>query len=663
MSPQERIQEITKLLEQYNYEYYVLDNPSVPDSEYDRLMNELIAIEKEHPELITPLSPTQRVGGKVLSEFKKIKHKRMMLSLANAFGEADLRDFDKKIRDVLHVDKVEYMCEMKIDGLAMSIDFVNGKLNYAATRGDGNEGEDVTNNVLTIHSIPTQVKESRPFEVRGEVYMSKKVLEKLNAEREEKGEQLLANARNAAAGSIRQLDSSIAASRKLEAFWYYLVNADELGFKKHSEALDYISSLGFRTNKERRICNGIDAVLQYIAEYTEKRPSLEYDIDGIVIKVNDITKYNVLGYTAKTPKWAIAYKFPPEEVVTKLEDIIFTVGRTGKITPNAVIKPTKVAGSTVQRATLHNEDFIKDKGLKIGDYIVLRKAGDVIPEVVRPLPEKRDGSEKDFVMIDKCPVCGSPLVRKDAMHFCVSPTCPARRIENIIHFSSRDAMDIETMGEKAAELFFNEGYIDSIPSIYELKNHREEIIRMDGWSYKSIDNLLDAIEKSKENSLEKLLFGLGIKEVGEKMAKILAKRYKNLEAFFEVSEEELLEIPDVGPILASSVYSYFHDEANIEMINKLKELGLNFNYLGVTEVKTDSPFSNKTIVLTGTLSKYGRKEVTEILENLGAKVSGSVSSKTDIVIFGEEAGSKLDKAHALGIRTMDEKEFEELLQK
>ncbi len=663
MSPQERIQEITKLLEQYNYEYYVLDNPSVPDSEYDRLMNELIAIEKEHPELITPLSPSQRVGGKVLSEFKKIKHKRMMLSLANAFGEADLRDFDKKIRDILHVDKVEYMCEMKIDGLAMSIDFVNGKLNYAATRGDGNEGEDVTNNVLTIHSIPTQVKESRPFEVRGEVYMSKKVLEKLNAEREEKGEQLLANARNAAAGSIRQLDSSIAASRKLEAFWYYLVNADELGFKKHSEALDYISSLGFRTNKERRICNGIDAVLQYIAEYTEKRPSLEYDIDGIVIKVNDITKYNVLGYTAKTPKWAIAYKFPPEEVVTKLEDIIFTVGRTGKITPNAVIKPTKVAGSTVQRATLHNEDFIKDKGLKIGDYIVLRKAGDVIPEVVRPLPEKRDGSEKDFVMIDKCPVCGSPLVRKDAMHFCVSPSCPARRIENIIHFSSRDAMDIETMGEKAAELFFNEGYIDSIPSIYELKNHREEIIQMDGWSYKSIDNLLDAIEKSKENSLEKLLFGLGIKEVGEKMAKILAKRYKNLEAFFEVSEEELLEIPDVGPILASSVYSYFHDEANIEMINKLKELGLNFNYLGVTEVKTDSPFSNKTVVLTGTLSKYGRKEATEILENLGAKVAGSVSSKTDIVIFGEEAGSKLDKAHALGIRTMDEKEFEELLQK
>ena len=663
MSPEQRIQEITKLLEKYNYEYYVLDNPSVPDSEYDRLMNELIAIEKEHPELITPLSPTQRVGGKVLSEFAKIKHKRMMLSLANAFGEDDLRDFDKKIRDVLHVDKVEYMCEMKIDGLAMSLDFIDGKINYAATRGDGNEGEDVTNNVLTIHSIPTQVDEHRPFEIRGEVYMPKKVLEKLNKEREIKGEQLLANARNAAAGSIRQLDSSIAASRKLEAFWYYLVNADELGFKKHSDALDYVQSIGFRTNKERRLCNGIDEVLKYIEEYTEKRPSLDYDIDGIVIKVNDITKYNVLGYTAKTPKWAIAYKFPPEEVVTKLEDIIFTVGRTGKITPNAVIKPTKVAGSTVQRATLHNEDFVLEKGLMIGDYIVLRKAGDVIPEVIRALPEKRDGTEKPFVMIDKCPVCGSPLIRKDAMHFCVSESCPARKIENMIHFSSRDAMDIETMGDKAVELFFNEGFLDSIPSIYDLKNHREEIMNIEGWSKKSIDNLLAAIEKSKENSLEKLLFGLGIKEVGEKMAKILSKRYLELDRFFDLTEEELLEIPDVGPISAHSIFEYFHDENNRELLEKLREHGLNFKYLGQVSTSTDSPFFGKTVVLTGTLSKYGRKEATQFLEDLGAKVTGSVSAKTDIVIFGVEAGSKLDKAHALVIKTMDEEEFEELLQK
>ncbi|MBR0033988.1 MAG: NAD-dependent DNA ligase LigA [Bacilli bacterium] len=508
MSPKERAQEITKLLEQYNYEYYVLDNPSVPDSEYDRLMNELIMIEKEHPELVTPFSPTQRVGGKVLSEFKKIQHKRMMLSLANAFNEDDLRDFDRKVRDVIGGDKVEYMCEMKIDGLAMSLDFVDGHLNYAATRGDGTTGEDVTNNVLTIKSIPTQVVQDKPFEVRGEVYMSKKTLDELNAQREANHEVLLANARNAAAGSIRQLDSSIAASRKLEAFWYYLVNADELGFKKHSDALDYIEKIGFRTNKERRICNGIDEVIAYIAEYTEKRPSLAYDIDGIVIKVNDITKYDVLGYTAKTPKWAIAYKFPPEEVVTKLEDIIFTVGRTGKITPNAVIAPTRVAGSVVQRATLHNEDFVREKDLRIGDYIVLRKAGDVIPEVVRPLPEKRNGSERPFVMIDTCPVCGAPLIRKDAMHFCVNPTCPAKKIEGLIHFASRNAMDIENLGEKVCEEFFNEGFISTIDSIYRLKEFREEILNREGWQKKSTDNLLEAIEKSKENSLEILLFVL-----------------------------------------------------------------------------------------------------------------------------------------------------------
>lgn len=662
MSPKERAQEITKLLEQYNYEYYVLDNPSVPDSEYDRLMNELIMIEKEHPELITPFSPTQRVGGKVLSEFKKIQHKRMMLSLANAFNEDDLRDFDRKVRDVIGGEKVEYMCEMKIDGLAMSLDYVDGHLNYAATRGDGTTGEDVTNNVLTIKSIPTQVVQDKPFEVRGEVYMSKKTLNELNAQREANHEVLLANARNAAAGSIRQLDSSIAASRKLEAFWYYLVNADELGFKKHSDALDYIETIGFRTNKERRICNGIDEVIAYIAEYTEKRPSLAYDIDGIVIKVNDITKYDILGYTAKTPKWAIAYKFPPEEVVTKLEDIIFTVGRTGKITPNAVIAPTRVAGSVVQRATLHNEDFVREKDLRIGDYIVLRKAGDVIPEVVRPLPEKRNGSERPFVMIDTCPVCGAPLIRKDAMHFCVNPTCPAKKIEGLIHFASRNAMDIENLGEKVCEEFFNEGFISTIDSIYRLKEFRDEILNREGWQKKSTDNLLEAIEKSKENSLERLLFGLGIKEVGEKTAKVLAKRFGTLDRFFELTEEELLNVPDLGPVSAKSIYDYFHNEENRELIENLRQNGLNFNYLGQNLTNENSPFFGKTVVLTGTLSKYGRKEATELLENIGAKVAGSVSKKTDFVVYGVEAGSKLDKARELGVKTLNEEEFEELLQ-
>ena len=661
MSVKDRIDEIRKTLERYNYEYYVLDNPSVPDSEYDRLMNELISLEKEHPEFISPLSPTQRVGGKVLSSFEKIKHKRMMLSLANAFNEKDIRDFDRKVREVLHVDDVEYMCEMKIDGLAMSLDFVDGELNYAATRGDGNEGEIVTNNVITIKSIPTLVKEKRDFEVRGEVYMPKKVLNQLNAEREALNQPLLANARNAAAGSIRQLDSSIAASRKLEAFWYYLVNADELGFTRHSDALNYIEQIGFKTNKERRICRGVNEVLSYINEYTEKRDSLAYDIDGIVIKVNDITKYDVLGYTAKTPKWAIAYKFPPEEVVTKLEDIIFTVGRTGKITPNAVIKPTKVAGSTVQRATLHNEDFIKDKDLRIGDYIILRKAGDVIPEVVSSLKERRKGDEKKFEMIDTCPVCGAPLIKKDAMHFCVSPTCPARKIEGMIHFSSRNAMDIEGMGDKVVEEFFNENFISDIPSIYDLAKFREDIIAIDGWKDKSVDNLLTAIENSKKNSLERLLFGLGIKEVGEKMAKILAKRFQSLDKFKELNEEDYLAIPDVGPVLASSLFSYFHDEKCLNDIERLREAGLNFEYLGQIKVDENSPFFNKTVVLTGTLSKYGRKEATELLENLGAKVSGSVSKKTDYVVYGVEAGSKLDKANELGVPALSEEEFLSLL--
>jgi len=663
MTPKDRAQEITKLLERYNYEYYVLDNPSVPDSEYDKLINELIAIEKEHPELVTPLSPTQRVGGKVLSEFTKIKHKRMMLSLANAFDDADLRAFDQRVRDVIGGSKVEYMCEMKIDGLAMSLDFVDGKLNYAATRGDGTTGEDVTNNVLTIKSIPTQVIQNAPFEVRGEVYMSKKTLNDLNKIREEKGEVLLANARNAAAGSIRQLDSAIAASRKLEAFWYYLVNADELGFKKHSDALDYLESIGFRTNKERRICNGIEEVINYIKEYTEKRPSLPYDIDGIVIKVNNIEDYDVLGYTAKTPKWAIAYKFPPEEVITKLEDIIFTVGRTGKITPNAVITPTKVAGSTIARATLHNEDFIAEKKLKIGDYIIIRKAGDVIPEVVKPLPERRTGGEIDFKMIDVCPVCGAPLVKKDAMHFCVSPTCPARKIEGMIHFASRNAMDIDTMGEKVVEEFFNEGFITSIDSIYNLKNYRDDIMDRDGWSNKSVDNLLEAIENSKKNSLERLLFGLGIKEVGEKTAKVLAKRFGTLDKFFELTQEDLESIPDVGPVSAASIVSYFADENNRVLIENLRESAVNFNYLGLNLTNENSPFYGKTCVLTGTLTKYGRKEATELLEGIGAKVAGSVSKKTDYVIYGAEAGSKLDKANELGVKTISEEEFEELLQK
>lgn len=655
-----RAEEITKLLEKYNYEYYVLDNPSVSDAEYDRLMQELIKLEEEHPELKSPLSPTQRVGGLVQDEFKKIVHKRTMLSLANAFNEDDLRDFDRKVKELSGLDHIDYMCEMKIDGLGMSLVY-NKKLMYAATRGDGVTGEDVTSNVITIKSILTHIDVDEDLEVRGEVFMPKKSLTSLNKIRKENNEPLFANARNAAAGSIRQLDSKIAASRNLDAFWYYFVNAKDFNIRYHSEALNYLDKLGFRTNKERRLVHSIDEVLDYIKEYTEKRESLAYDIDGIVIKVDDMALYDKLGYTAKTPRWAIAYKFPPMEVQTKLLDIIFTVGRTGKITPNAVLEPVRVAGSLVQRATLHNEDFILEKDLMIGDYVVLRKAGDVIPEVVRNVKERRTGLEIPFTMITNCPVCGAPLIKKDAMHFCINPSCPARQIESIIHYASRDAMDIEGMGEKVVEQFFNQGFFKNIAEIYGLFNFRDQIISLDGWQRKSIDNLLEAIENSKGNSLEKLLFGLGIKEVGAKMAKTLSKIYQNLDNLMQASEEDLLSIKDVGPVVAHSIVTYFKNEKNIELIYKLISVGVNTKYLGQLSNSATSYFSGKTVVLTGTLSKYGRKEATEILENLGAKVTGSVSRSTDVVIAGVEAGSKLDKARALNITVLDEDEFLSLI--
>ena len=660
MSPAERVKELTALLEKYNYEYYVLDNPSVTDAEYDRLMQELISLEKQYPELLSPLSPSQRVGGQVLDEFKKVTHQRMMLSLANAFNEDDLYDFDRKIRDVIGGDKVTYMAEMKIDGLGMSLVY-NKRLLYAATRGDGTVGEDVTSNVITIKSIPSHIDVEGDFEIRGEVFMPKKSLNKLNAEREITGEPLFANARNAAAGSVRQLDSAVAASRGLDAFWYYFVNARDFNIRYHSEALAFADKLGFKTNPERRLCNGIEEVIEYIKEYTVKRPDLPYDIDGVVIKVDDMSLYDKLGYTAKTPRWAIAYKFPPEEVITKLTDIIFTVGRTGKITPNAVLEPVRVAGSTVQRATLHNEDFVAEKGLMIGDYVVLRKAGDVIPEVVRAVEEKRDGTQVPFEMINNCPECGMPLVKVDAMHFCVNPDCPAKQIEGIIHFASKDAMDIEGMGEKVVEQFFNQGFFTNIVGIYSLMDHRDEVIALDGWQSKSIDNLIDAIDKSKSNSMEKLLFGLGIKEVGAKMAKTLSRIYQNLDNLAKATEDELLEIPDVGPVLARSLTTWFSKEKNQQLIEDLRNVGVNFNYLGTTSQAANSYFSGKTVVLTGTLDSMGRKEATEKLENLGAKVTGSVSKATDAVIAGHDAGSKLDKAQALGITVLSESEFLELI--
>ena len=653
----QRVHEITSLLNKYNYEYYVLDNPSVDDAEYDRLMNELIMLEGAYPELKSPLSPTSRVGGQVVSSFRKIVHKRMMLSLANAFNEDDLRAFDKRVKDALGVDNVEYVAEMKIDGLAMSLTYVDGKFDYAATRGDGTTGEDVSSNVLTIKSIPSSISTFKEVEVRGEVYMPKKVLASLNKERSQKGEALLANARNAAAGSIRQLDSSIAASRKLDAYWYYFVNASDFGFKKHSDALDYIQSLGFRTNPERRICKGIEEVLKFVEEYTLKRPSLPYDIDGLVIKVNDMTKYDTIGYTAKTPKWAIAYKFPPEEVVTKLKDIIFTVGRTGKITPNAVLDPVRVQGSMIARATLHNEEFVVSKDIRVGDYVVLRKAGDVIPEVVRVVKERREEGTIPFKMTSSCPICGAPLIQKDAIHYCSNTKCDARHIEGLIHYCSKDAMDIDGLGDKIIEYFFNQKFIHSIPSLYRLEQYAQDIKITDGFGEKSVVKLLQGIEKSKSNSLERLLFGLGIKEVGVKTAKTLASYFVTMEALEKATYEDLLLVPDIGDISARSIVDYFLEEDNKKMIEELKELGINMKYLGKPVSSKKTYFTGKTCVLTGTLANFGRKEATEILESYGAKVTSSVSKSTSLVIFGTEAGSKLDKANALGIETMDEEEF------
>lgn len=649
-----RVKELTDLLERYNYEYYVLNESSVSDAEFDRLMNELKMLEEEHPGLKDKNSPTQRVGGAVQSEFKKIPHKRLMLSLGNVFNEDEMRAWDKRVRDMLGVDQVTYTGELKIDGLGMSLIYDGGKFQYAVTRGDGVMGEDVTSNVLTIRSIPMRVEEKRPFEVRGEVFMPNSSLESLNKKREANGEPLFANARNAAAGSIRNLDSSVAAERKLDAYWYYLVNARELGQHIHSETLDYLDKLGFKTNKERRVLHGVEEVIAYMNEMTEKRNQLGYDIDGLVFKVDNIDLYDKMGYTAKEPRWAIAYKFPPTEVTTRLLDIFLTIGRTGRVTPNAVLEPVRVAGSLVQRATLNNEDFIAEKGLMIGDIIGLHKAADVIPEVTGPIISARTGKEIPFIMPEMCPICGNPLSKVGGLHYCLNGDCESRKIESIIHFASRNAMDIDGMGEKVVEVLFGEGFIHNIPDIYRIQDHADEIMQLDGWSTKSINALLKAIEDSKSKSLERLLFGLGIKEVGEKMSKVLAKRYRNIEDFYELSEEELQKIPDVGPVAAHSVYEFFHNPSKLNEIMELKMNCVNTTYLGTDTVDVNSYFYGKTIVLTGTLEKYSRDEMTEILEGIGAKCSGSVSKKTDIVIAGPGAGSKLTKAQDLGIEIMDE---------
>ena len=653
----ERYDELIKLIEKANYDYYTLDNPTVTDREYDNWMSELLDIEERHPEIKRKDSPSEKIGGEVISEFKKVEHKIGMFSISDVFNESEIVAFDERIRK--EFPNPSYVCELKIDGLAVSLQYEKGILKRAATRGNGLVGEDITHNVKTIGTIPLRLNKPVDIEVRGEIYMPLKAFNELNEKRLKNGEPIFQNPRNAAAGSIRQLDSSVAKSRKLDAFLYHVPETDK---KTHYEALMELKELGFIVNPNIRLVKNIDEILDYINEWTARRGELPYDIDGIVIKVNDIHMQRELGFTAKYPRWVIAYKFPAENVKTRLTDIVCTVGRTGQITPNAVFDPVKVMGSTIRRATLHNGDYINSKNLKIGDNIFVHKAGDVIPEVVGPCLEDRTGNEREFVMPDKCPICGAGLVLTESGIDlkCPNDLCPARNIESLIHFCDRKAMNIEGLGERIIEDFYNMKFITSIIDIYNIKDRKEELIELEGFGDKSVNKLLDNIEKSKQNSLEKLLFAIGISGIGEKNAKILAKKFMNIDNLMNASLEDLTNISDVGPILANSIYNFFRNEDNIKLINDLKNIGMNMNYLGA-QIKENEELLNKRIVVTGTLKKYTRDEIQNLIELNGGLWSTSVTKKTYAVIVGENPGSKYDKAKELNIPIWTEEDFDKVI--
>ena len=654
---EKRIEELISIIEKANYEYYVLANTSLTDQEYDRYMQELISLEEKYPELKRSDSPTVRVGGTVVDSFQKVTHEIPMLSLSNVFNESEIIAFDERIKKEGIVTP-KYVCELKIDGLSVSLTYKNGVLVRGATRGDGVTGEDITHNVRTIKNVPLRLNKDIDIEVRGEIYMSKDSFESINEERKKNGQELLANPRNAAAGSVRQLDSKIAASRNLETFIYHLPNASDYGIHSHYEALNFMKELGFNVNPNIRLINGISELLEYINEWTNKRETLPYEIDGIVIKLNDIDEQEKLGFTSKYPKWATAYKFPAMEVFTKLKEIIFTVGRTGQVTPNAVLEPVRLMGSVISRATLHNEEYVVSKDIKKGDIVAIRKAGDVIPRVEYSLKDRRDGTEEDFVMTKTCPICGSSLIRKgtEASYYCVNELCDAKKIEGLIHFASRDAMNIDGLGEEIIEDLYNLGFVKNISDFYTLFKHRNELMELEGYGDKKISNLVDSIEKSKENSLERLLYGLGIRYVGNKTAKLLASKYPSINLLKSATYEELLGIRDIGEVIAKSVVEYFKNEKNLELIQTLQQYGVNMNYLGKNIISNDS-FTNKTFVLTGSLSSITRNEAKEKIELLGGKVTDSVTSKTNVVIVGDSPGSKYEKAKKLGIEIWDEEQF------
>ncbi|PET77942.1 DNA ligase (NAD(+)) LigA [Bacillus sp. AFS001701] len=656
------VEELRTKLNQYNYEYYVLDQPSVPDAEYDSLLHELIGLEEQYPAILTPDSPSQRIGGQAIDLFEKVVHSHPMLSLGNAFNEGDLRDFDQRIRQ--DSAGVSYVCELKIDGLAVSLQYENGLFVKGATRGDGTVGEDITHNLKTIKAIPLRLSEPITIEARGEAFMPKASFEKVNESREKNGEELFANPRNAAAGSLRQLDPKIVAKRDLSFFVYGFPTAEEFSIQKHSEALDYLHKLGFKTNTFRKTCHTIEEVIEYVEEWKEKRPSLPYEIDGIVIKVDEYSIQKKLGSTAKVPRWAIAYKFPAEEVVTKLVDIELSVGRTGVVTPTAILEPVRVAGTVVKRASLHNEDLIKEKDIRIGDSVVIRKAGDIIPEVVNVLLDRRTGNEKPFAMPTHCPSCDHELIRVagEVALRCVNPFCPSQIREGLIHFASRDAMNIEGLGERVVSQLFDANLIKTFTDLYLLT--KEQLLSLERFGEKSADKLISAIQASKENSLEKLLFGLGIRHVGAKAAKTLAQHFQTIDRLMEASVEEITGINEIGSKMAQSINDYFSQDEVKELISTFKTVGVNTEYKGiqVENINMDSLFAGKTVVLTGKLEQMTRSEAKKQLEALGAKVAGSVSKSTDLVIAGEAAGSKLDDARKLNIEIWDEERMIKELQ-
>ena len=651
----ERMDELIDYINKASYEYYVLDNPTITDQEYDDYYNELLSIEEKYPELKREDSPTNRVGGAVLDKFEKVTHDHPMLSFDDIFNEEEIILFDERIKKV--VSTAHYTLEPKMDGLSGSLIYKKGVLVRGATRGDGVTGEDITTNIKTIKSVPLRLTEDIDIEVRGEIYMSKKSFLEANREKVKNGEKEFANPRNAAAGSIRQLDSKVAAKRNLDFMAYFIPNPEDYGIKTQKESLEFLRKLGFVTNyKLNGYAKNVKDITNYIYSLSEKRDNLPFEIDGVVLKVDNLEDEKRLGFTSRVPRWGIAYKFPAKEVLTTLKEIKFTVGRTGKITPNAIFSPVHVSGSLVSKATLHNSDYCIDKDVRVGDTISIRKAGDVIPEVVEVKLDRRKEDSVPFKMIENCPMCNSVLVRKDANHYCKNEHCPSRKIESLIHFSSRDAMYIEGFGESIVEDFYNLGYLKNIDDFYTLDKYKDELMLLEGFGEKSISKLLESASNSKKNSLERLLFGLGIRYVGKKTAKILSKYYKTMDNLIKADFDELKSINDIGDVIAKSIVDYFSDEKNINLINRLKDLNLNMRYLGEEVNTSNENINGKTFVITGTLSRP-RDEIKEEIEGLGGNVTGSVTKKTDYVIAGEKAGSKLTKANELGISLLTEEEY------